>query len=68
MNKQTQSLDFWACLRVNPLDMPRIFYWASEGKQSQQPVIPYYPTLTSSSVHHSSHKWTALFLSYYKFT
>ena len=39
--------------------------WASEGKHSQKPTMPYHPTLMSSSVQHSSHQWTAFFLSYY---
>ena len=43
------------------LDMPRTPYRASEGKHSQQPIMPYHLTLTSSSVHHSSHQRTALF-------
>ena len=49
----------WACLGVNPLDLPRTPYWTSKGKHS---------TLRSSSDHHSSHQWTALFLSYYNIT
>ena len=28
-------LAVWACLGVDPLDMPRIPYQASEGKRSQ---------------------------------
>ena len=27
-----ESLDVWTCLGVNPLDMPRTPYWASEEK------------------------------------
>ena len=53
---------------VNSLDMPITPYQASEEKHSQQPTMPYHPTLTSSSVHHSSHQWTALFLLYYNAT
>ena len=45
------DLSVWACLGVNPLDMPRNPYWASEGKHSQQPTMFYHPILTSSSVH-----------------
>ena len=37
-------------------------YRVSEKKPTQQPTMPYHPTLTPSSVHHSSHRWTALFL------
>ena len=59
-----ESMDIWACLGVNPLDMPRTPYWASEGKHSQQPSMPYHPIFTSSYVNHLSHQWTALFLSY----
>ena len=33
----------WACLRVDPLDMPRTPYRASEGKRSQKPTMPYHP-------------------------
>ena len=58
----------WASLGVNPPDMPRTLYWASEVKHSQQPTMPSHPTLSSSSVHHSSHQRTALFLSYYNVT
>ena len=29
--------------KVNPIDMPRTPYWASEGKHSQQPTMPYTP-------------------------
>ena len=43
-------------------------YWMSEGKHLQQPIMPYHPTLASSSVHLSSHQSTALFLSYYNVT
>ena len=42
--------------------MPRTPYRASEGKRSQSPTMPYPPTLTSSSVHHSSHQLTTTFL------
>ena len=48
LNQKTSRI--WACLGVNPLDMPRSPYWASEGKHT----MTYHPTLTSSSVHHSS--------------
>ena len=33
----------WACLEVDPLDMPRTPYWAREGKRSQKPTMPYHP-------------------------
>ena len=46
------SLDAQACLMVNPIDMLRTPYWASEGKHWQQPTVLYHPTLTSSSVQH----------------
>ena len=58
----------WVCLGVDPLDMPRTPYRASEGKRSQYPPYPITPTLTSSSVHHSSHQLTTTFLSYYNVT
>ena len=61
-------LDVWACLGVNPLDMLKTPYWVGEEKYSQQPTMPYNPSLTSSSVHHSSHNSTALFLSCYNVT
>ena len=49
----------------SPRHTQNLLYWTSEGKHSQQPTMAYHPTLTSSSVHHSSHQWTALFLLYY---
>ena len=45
-------------LGLDPLDMPRTPYRASEGKRSQLPTMPYHTTLPSSSVHHSSHQLT----------
>ena len=33
----------WACLGVDPLDMPRTPYRASKGKHSQYPTMPYNP-------------------------
>ena len=64
--EKSESLDVvWACLGVNQLDMLSTLYRMSEGKHSQQLTMPYNPTLTSSSVHNSSHQRTALFLSYY---
>ena len=36
-----KSLDVWACLEVNPLDMPRTPHQASEGKHIQQHTMPY---------------------------
>ena len=59
-----ESLDVWTCLGVNPLDMDRTPYWASERKHSQPPTMPHHHTLTASPVHHSFHQRTALFLSY----
>ena len=38
-----KSLAVWACLGVNPLDMPRNPYGASEGKRSLLPTMPYLP-------------------------
>ena len=36
LHSETQvSGRLWACLGVNPLDMPRAPYQASEGKRSQ---------------------------------
>ena len=58
--QKNESLDIRACLGVNPLDMVRTPYWASEGKHS---TIPYQLTLTPSSVYHSTRHRTALFLS-----
>ena len=37
-------------------------------KHSQQNIMPYHPTLTSSSVHRLFHQPTALFVSYYNVT
>ena len=31
------SLDAWVCLGLNPLDMPRTPYWASDGNHSHIP-------------------------------
>ena len=42
---KNESLDVWAFLRVNLLDMPRSTSRASEGTKSQQPTMPYNPTL-----------------------
>ena len=44
----------WACLGVDPLDMHRIPYQASGGNNLPCPITT---TLTSSSVHHSSHQY-----------
>ena len=52
--QKNESLDGLACPGVNPPKMPRTPYQASEGKQ--QPIMPYHPTLTSPSMHHSSHQ------------
>ena len=38
--EQKMSLDVGAYLGVNPPDMPRTSYWASEGKHSQIPTMP----------------------------
>ena len=65
---KNDSLDVWAWLGVNPLDTLRTSYRASDGRHSQQPTMPCHPTLTSPSVHHSSHQSTALCLSYYNVT
>ena len=48
--------------------MPRTPYRASEGNALNNPPCPITPTLTSSSVHHSSHQLTTTFLSYYNVT
>ena len=55
----------WACLGVDPLDMHRIPYQASGGNNLPCPITT---TLTSSSVHHSSHQLSTTFLSYYNVT
>ena len=34
--KKHESLNVWPCLGVNPLDMSRTPYWASEAKHSQK--------------------------------
>ena len=45
--KENESLDVRASLGVNPLNMPRTAYLASEVKHSQQPTMPlYHLTLT----------------------
>ena len=49
--QKNECLDAWACLRVNPLDMPGTPYWASEGKHSQNPPCP----ITPPSRHHTRH-------------
>ena len=51
-----------------PPDIPKTPYRESEGKYSKQTIMPNHPTLMSSSVHHSSHQWAPLFLSYYNVT
>ena len=55
----------WACLGVDPLDMHRIPYQESGGNNLPCPITT---TLTSSSVHHSSHQLSTTFLSYYNVT
>ena len=52
--KKPEPLGVWACLAVNPLDMPRTPYWVSEKKHSQQPTTPDHPTLAPSSLNHTS--------------
>ena len=62
----SKSPAVWACLGVDPLDMPRTPYRASKGKRpsiTHHALLP--PILASSSVHHSSHQLTTTFLSYY---
>ena len=59
MYRETQVSDRLGMSGVNPLVKPRTPYRASEGKRSQNPAMPYYPTLTSSSVHNTSQQWTA---------
>ena len=53
---------------VDPLDMLRTPYRASEGNTLNNPPCPNTPTFTSSSVHHSSHQLTTMFLLYYNNT
>ena len=55
--KKVDSLDVWACLRVNPLDMPRTTYRASEGEHSQNPPCPM--TLAPVAKTGFSHRLTA---------
>ena len=40
-------------------------YLTSEGKHSQEPIMPHHPTLTSSFVDRSFYQQIALFLPYY---
>ena len=42
------------------LSMPR----GEPPQACLEPLIPYHPTITTSSVHYSYHKWTALFSTY----
>ena len=57
-------LTVWECLGVNPLDMPRTPYWASEIKNAiTRHALSTPPSRHHLYVHHSSHQWTALFLS-----
>ena len=44
-----KSLAIWACMEVDPLDMPRTPYWASEGNTLNNPPCPITPTLTQSN-------------------
>ena len=48
--------------------MSRTPYRASEENALNNPPCPITPTLTSSSVHHSSHQLTTTFLLYYNVT
>ena len=36
-----KTLDVRACMGLNPLDMPRTPYWASEGKHKIESTMPY---------------------------
>ena len=45
LHSETKSPAVWACLGVDPPDMPRTPYQASEGKHSQTPTMPYHPHL-----------------------
>ena len=60
--------NLWACLGVDPLDIPRTPYRAAKESALNNPPCPITPTLTSSSVHRSSHQLTTTFLSYYNVT
>ena len=55
-------------LELDILDMPRTHYRASEGERLNNPPCPITPTLTSSSVHHSSHQLTTTFFILYNVT
>ena len=46
--QKKESLDILARLGVNPLDMPRTPYWASEGNTFKNPPCP----ITPPSRHH----------------
>ena len=61
LHSEAQVSAVWACLGVDPLDMPRTPYRASEGNVLNNPPCPITPTLTSSSAHHSSHQLTTTF-------
>ena len=65
LHSETQVWAVWACLGVDPLDMHRIPYQASGGNNLPCPITT---TLTSSSVHHSSHQLSTTLLSYYNVT
>ena len=49
---------------VSVQTLPVLCHYSGHGGLTK-PTMPYHPTLTSSYVHHSSHRWTAPFLSYY---
>ena len=55
-----KSLAVWAYLGVKPLDMPRTPYRASEENALNNPPCPFTPTLTLSTVHHTSHQLTKM--------
>ena len=65
-----KSPTVWAYLGVNPLDMHRTPYRVSEENHSRvnNPPCSHHLTITSSSVHHLSHQWTALVLVYHNVT
>ena len=64
--KKNESLDVWACLGVNPLDMPRTPYGRVRENTLNSPPCP----ITSLSRHHLYiiHLINGLFLSYYNVT
>ena len=64
LHSETNSPDVWACPGVNPLDMPRTPYWASEERRKTL-SITHHALSPPPSHHHlyiiSSHQLTTTF-------